>query len=328
MKINRSILAILLIAISINGYGQDEKYFSLFYGRTFYKPFVSEISSTLSNISIGGVRNTLPSGTINNTAFTEVHLGADIPILYSEKKSFRWALSIPVSMHMLWATFEETTAPIVNTDYRFGLSFTGITYLNNSFLKNISFKVTPIAHESTHIGDEITIYGFQNIANFYRVNVSYEYYELGITLNDPDTLSTNLLSVRLGLMGLINPTKGYYSFFENEIGDKPVFPSKRWAEYYIELNYYKNTGFLTSETWKPSISIELRNRVKYEYENEGKSDREWCINAFIGYDFVPKRTKVIKSVGHYFRFYSGLNPHGQFRNIYYRFIGYSIVLFY
>ena len=328
MKGSKIIIVFLLLFISITGFSQDKDYFSLFYGRTFYKPFVCEISSTLSNISVGAVKNTLPNGMSNNTAFTEVHLGADIPILYGEQNKFNWALSIPVSMHMLWATFEETTAPIVNTDYRFGLSFTGITYLNHSFLKNISFKVTPIAHESTHIGDELAIYGFQNIADFYRVNVSYEYYELGITFNDPDTITSNLLSVRIGLMGLINPTKGYYSFFENEIGDKQVYPSKRWAEYYIELNYSKTTGFLTSKTWHPSISVELRNRVRYEYENEDKSAREWCINAFIGYDYVPKRTKVIKSVGNYFRFYSGINPHGQLRNMDYRFIGYSIILFY
>ena len=129
-------------------------------------------------------------------------------------------------------------------------------------------------------------------------------------------------------MGLINPTKGYYSFSDNEIGDKDVYPSKRWAEYYINLNYSKTTGFLTSKTWHPSISIELRNRVRYEYENEGKSDREWCVNAFIGYDYVPKNAKGIKSVGNYFRYYYGINPHGQLRNMDYSFMGYSIVLFY
>lgn len=328
MKTQKYIIGCLLFFITITGYGQSEKYFSLFSGRSFYKPFVSEISSTLSNVSVGAVRNRFPNGKENKTAFTEVHLGADIPILYGEGKSINWAVSIPVSMHMLWATFEETTAPIVNNDYRFGISFTGITYLKNSFIKNISFKVTPIAHESTHIGDEITIYGFQNIDDFFRVNVSYEYYELGITINDPDTLTGNLLSVRFGLMGLINPTKGYYSFFENEIGDKTVYPSKRWTEYYINLNYNKTTGFLASKTWHPAISVELRNRVRYEYENEGKADREWCINAFIGYNYVPKRAKGIKSVGHFFRYYNGLNPHGQFRNMYYRFMGYSIVVYY
>ena len=259
MSVLKKIILLLLLLIAINGYSQNEKYFSIFEGRTFYKPFVSEISSTLSNVSIGAIYNKTPSGKELNTVMTEVHLGADIPLLYGKNKSFTWAASLPVSMHMLWATFEPLTAPIVNTDYRFGLSFTGIAYLDNSSIKNISFKVTPFAHESTHIGDEITIYGFQNNPNFYRVNVSYEYYELGLTLNDPDTLTGNLFSIRVGLMGLINPTKGYYSFSDNEIGDKDVYPSKRWAEYYINLNYSKTTGFLTSKTWHPSISIELRN---------------------------------------------------------------------
>jgi hypothetical protein len=177
------------------------------------------------------------------------------------------------------------------------------------------------------LGDELTIYGLQNYDKFYRVNVSYEYYELGITLNDIDTIKDNNLSVRFGFMGLINPKKGYYSFFKNEIGNKQVYPSKRWAEYYFELEYTKTKGFLATETWHPSISVEFRNRVRYEYEKEEKSERVWCINAFIGYEYTPKRSRI-RSVGNYFRYYNGLNPHGQFRNMDYKFVGYSIVLFY
>jgi hypothetical protein len=101
--------------------------------------------------------------------------------------------------------------------------------MNNVYVKNISFKLTPFAHESTHLGDELTIYGSQNIEQFYRVNVSYEYYELGLTINDPDTLSGNILSLKFGFMGFINHTKGYYSFAENEIGDRTFYPSQRWA---------------------------------------------------------------------------------------------------
>jgi len=327
MKFLRHFLLVILITFSLVSLAQSDNTFSPFTNRGFYKPFVSEISSTINKVSVGGAKNTLPNGEISNTKFTEIHLGVDIPILYGEKPKFKWAVSAPVSLHVLWAPFEDITAPIVNNDYRFGLSFTGLTYLNNSLIKNISFKITPFAHESTHIGDELTIYGFQNIDDFYRVNVSYEYYELGITLNDPDTLSGNLLSFRMGLMGLINPTKGYYSFSDNEIGDKTFYPSKRWAEFYFQLNYKKTEGFLTSKTWHPSLSIEARNRVKYEYEREDKSDRVWCINAFIGYDVTPKNTNNIKTVGHYLRFYTGINPHGQLRNFDYRFIGYSIVAY-
>jgi len=320
------LLALLLVVSYIAVFSQEKKNFSLFEQRTFYKPFVSEISSTLTNVSIGGVKNSI-AGKYGETVFSEIHLGADIPLMYNENK-FRWGVSIPISLHVLWATFGKVTAPIVNNDYRFGLSFTGISYINNKYIKNISFKVTPFAHESTHLGDELTIYGFQNINNFYRVNVSYEYYELGITLNDIDTIKDNNLSVRVGFMGLINPKKGYYSFFDNEIGDKDVYPSKRWAEYYMELEYTKTKGFLTTKSWHPSISVELRNRVKYEYEKQGKADRVWCINAFVGYEYTPRRMKGVRSVGHYFRYYDGLNPHGQFRNMYYRFVGYSIILFY
>jgi len=327
MKKLKNTLSILFLVSTIMTFAQTKDHFSLFTNRSFYKPFVSEISSTLSNVSIGSAKNTSPAKELNTT-FTEIHLGADFPLLYGEGESFGWAVFLPVSFHMLWAPFEETTAPIINNDYRFGLSFAGIKYFNGSLIKNLSFKITPFAHESTHLGDEISIFGVQNLENFYRVNVSYEYYELGITINDPDTLTGNLFSVRLGLMGLINPTKGYYGFFENEIGDKPVYPSKRWAEFYVNLNYNKNSGFLTTKSWKPSISLEIRNRVKYEYEKEEKADREWCINAFIGYNYIPRKTKGVKSVGHYFRYYDGINPHGQFRNIYYRFIGYSLVLFY
>ncbi len=237
-------------------------------------------------------------------------------------------MSFPVSIHMVWAPFEKTTSPIINNDYRFGLSFTGISYLNNPYIKNISYKVTPFAHESTHLGDEITMYGEQNIDNFYRVNVSYEYYELGLTLNDPDTLQGNLLSCKFGFMGLIRPNVGYYKYFENEIlADTAFYPSQRWAEFYLELNYRKTEGFMASKTWNPSISFELRNRVKYEYSNPNKSPRVLCYNAYLGYDYVPKKAGAIKSVGNYLRFYSGLNPHGQFRNGYYNFIGYSVVAF-
>jgi hypothetical protein len=320
------LLVILLLAVKQGFSQKEDNYFSLFQQRTFYKPFASEISSTLSKISTGGTKSTLQNGDKIYSALTEIHLGVDLPLLYNKNNFFTWQFFMPVSIHVLWSTFEETTAPIVNNDYRFAFAFAGIKYFdNNNFIKNISLKITPLAHESTHLGDEVSIYGLQYIDSFYRVNVSYEYYELGLVINDPDTIKGNLLSFKFGFMGLINHNKGYYSLFEDEIGDRTFFKSDRWAEYYIEVNYKKATGFLTTKTWHPEISVEFRNRVRYQYEKPGKEDRVWCINAFIGYKFVPKHAKGIESVGNYFRYYNGINPYGQFRNIDYRFLGYSIV---
>ncbi len=314
---------ILALVVANIAFAQVEAFTS----RAFYKPFVSEISSTLNQVHIGSTQNNFPTGAKLNSNLMEVHLGTDIPVLYGQNSQFNWALSAPVSLHVLWAAFEETTAPIVNNDYRFGMSFTGIKYLNKGFVQNIAVKITPFAHESTHLGDELTIFGTQHPDQFYRINVSYEYYELGLCLNDPDTLSGNVLSVKAGFMGLLNPQKGYYSSFENETYQQTIHSSRRWCEYYLQVNYVKTQGLLTTATWHPELSIEARNRVKYNYQSTDLEDRVWCINAYAGYSYRPKNKKVLKSVGHYFRYYNGINPHGQFRNGNYTFAGYAIVAF-
>ena len=66
----------------------------------------------------------------------------------------------------------------------------------------------------------------------------------------------------------------------------------------------------------------------YAYETQGKEDRVWCYNAYLGYDYTPRNSKNIKSVGHYLRYYNGVTPHGQFRNTKSQFIGYTIVAYY
>lgn len=127
-------------------------------------------------------------------------------------------------------------------------------------------------------------------------------------------------------MSLLNPDKGYYTFTEDEIGGKTFYGSERFMEFYFQVNYRRTQGFLANEKWNPNLSIEARNRVRYDYEQSAKEDRVWCINAFIGYDFVPKN-KNAKTVGHYIRYYNGINPYGQFRNAKYQFIGYSFAVY-
>lgn len=329
MKHLKLITILTLLSFSTFTFAQKEKNSSAFTNRQFYKPFVSEISSTLNNLSIGKTySNGLDGVDYKKAIVNEVHLGMDLPILYVEKSNFDWAISFPVSIHMVWAPFEENTSPIINNDYRFGLSFTGSTQLDNEYIKNLSFKITPFAHESTHLGDEITIFGVQNDEDFFRVNVSYEYYELGLTLNDPELLDENTLSCRVGFMGLLRPKVGYYTLFDHEIGNNTLYTSQRWAEYYLQLNYKKTTGFLTNDRWRPNLSIEFRNRIKYDYMVDAKEDRVWCINAYVGYDYVPKKANTIKTVGHYIRHYNGINPHGQLRNGMSHFVAYSAVVYF
>ena len=327
MKYLKLLIPFFILSSLSDVFSQSDSNFFVFTSRDFNKPFVSEISSTLNNLSFGIVESTKISGRdVKKLTVNEIHLGIDLPLIYSNKNKLTWALSIPISTHMVWYPLEETTSPIINTDYRFGLSCTGHIKFGNPYIKNISFEIKPFAHESTHLGDELTISGFLDDTSFYRVNISYEYYEISLTLNDPEVLNENALSLRFGFIGLINPQKGYYTLSENEIGDNTLYPSKRWGEIYIDLNYKKVNGFLTSKHWKPNISLELRNRVKYNYGNTEKENRIWCVNTYAGYCYTPKKIDAIESIGHYIRYYNGLNPHGQFRNGTCYFIGYSIII--
>lgn len=329
MKYFKLIISLFFLFLYNNAFCQRDSNLYMFTGRDFNKPFVSEISSTLNNLSFGLVESTKISGKdVKRLTVNEVHLGIDIPLVYSNKNRLKWALSIPISNHMVWYPLEETTSPIINNDYRFGISYTGHIKFENPYIKNISFEVKPFAHESTHLGDEFTISGFQDDSSFYRVNITYEYYELSLTLNDPEVLSENALALRFGFLGLINPQKGYYTLFENEIGDNSLYPSRRWGEIYFDVNYKKVNGFLTSKYWQPNISVELRNRIKYNYPNTGKENRVWCANVYLGYCYTPEKKNTIESIGHYVRYYNGVNPHGQFRNGTCYFIGYSLIVKY
>ena len=317
----------IFLFFSTNAYSHAKKGIHFFTSRDFNKPFISEISSTLNKICFGNVKSTKISGEgVKTFSINEIHLGIDVPLIFSNKSKLKWAISMPVSSHMTWYPLEEETSPILNNDYRFGFSFTGHLAIQNRYIKNLSFLIKPFAHESSHLGDEFTIMGFQEDSSFYRVNITYEYYELSLTLNDPEMLDENVLSMRLGFMGLINPKNGYYTLFKNEIGNNTLYPSNHSGEFYVDFNYKKVNGLFTSKLWKPNISVELRNRIKYDYRNTDNEERIWCTNIFAGYDYIPEFANTVKSIGHYIRYYNGVAPYGQFRIGTCYFIGYSMVI--
>ena len=107
--------------------------------------------------------------------------------------------------------FEEKTAPVINTDYWFGTEIKIIKRLpENRYIKNIGFNMLPLFHESTHLGDEFSLHGYYEIPDFKRVNISYEAWKFSVILNDPDTLSGNVLSVKAGIQNHWTIKDGYY----------------------------------------------------------------------------------------------------------------------
>ncbi len=83
-------------------------------------------------------------------------------------------------------------------------------------------------------------------------------------------------------------------------------------------------GVLCSQRWMQEISVEAKNRVKFSYSTDIPEDRLWSVNLYLGYRHLLKNQK--SSLGFYVRYYYGINPYGQMRNIAdFQSIGYSIV---
>lgn len=293
------------------------------------KPFLSEIRSTAIKAELAWINKLDDNYYVSDYSgrpFMEVHLGTELPLYYlvNKKNNFKFSASGYLGNILLIDMFEELTAPVINTDYFFGLKTSAIKYIDHPFVRNVGLKLVPVFHESTHLGDEFSIHGFHDLPAFRRVNVSYEAWEFAAVLNDPDTIRSNLLSVKLGFQGLWNWTKGYYSTDSLETKGQQVPPSKKNYEYYLQMNLQRTSGFLCSEKWMNVLSVEAGNRLRFSYDEVASENRSWNINLYFGWKYLAHKSG--RNLGFFFRYYAGIIPNGQFRNTGgYRYAALSIV---
>lgn len=307
------------------------------------KPLVSEIHSTLTKIELGFSKEYSEFDLLESTSrfdrpIVEMHLGMDAPLYATTwadaqgRPRWGFAAVLPLSVHVLEDMWGPLTAPVINTDYRFGgPKFMAIRRFDdaasNRFLKNISLTWLPIFHECTHLGDEITIYRKDENLPITRINVSYEYTELQLTLNDPDGARETRHTLRLGgLFRLSDRGLGWFSVREDAELTVPlsIAPSDHRFEWYGAYQLQRTDGWLASSRIVNVVSFEARNRVRYGYPLFKKSDAgwdsidvkeemRWTFNLYVGWKFYP-RSAGKQSVGLYFHGYRGLNPYGQLRN--------------
>lgn len=342
-KTMRSSLTIAMLFIFTFAYSQDSI-------RTFWdgitqkspysKPFQSEMHSTMNKIEWGYNKSYSEFDLLEQKStfvrpMVEVHLGFEVPIVaygYGTKASTsKWGfgMRLPVSVHVLEDMWGPETAPVIDTDYRFGgPRVVGIRHVSDDgFVKNISFSWQTLLHECTHLGDEIAIYRMNENFPIKRINVSYEFTEFQLTLNDPEMIKDNNHAFRLGyIYRLSNRGLGWFSVREG-IETNPgvvIAPSAYRAEYYAEYQMQRTKGFLASKRCVNVLSFDARERLHYGYpiyqltdgvmtEKVMKENRELCLNLYLGYKFYPKVNDG-QSVGLFFHAYKGLNPYGQLRN--------------
>ncbi len=311
-----------------NIYSQD---MVLFKNVAYGKPFISELRSPIIKLEGGFLNQISPiyyNKNVNSRMFIESRFGYELNILSIKTCNFRTSFSFPGGLTVLTDLFEEKTAPVINTDYWFGTQFKCIIKLkeNKRLLRNIALNFQPIFHESTHLGDEFVLHGYQTVSNFKRINVSYEAYALHITLNDPDTALDNMLSLKAGITGVWSKQAGYYFTDSIEVKGMEVRKNNPKPEFSFLINYQRTDGILCSKNIMNIISLEVSNRQKFSYDKNVPETRVFSLNSYIGWKFKVS-DMPFSNIGLFLRYYYGLNPHGQFRdNENFRFTSLSVAL--
>ncbi|MFK5854593.1 MAG: hypothetical protein QM503_00590, partial [Bacteroidota bacterium] len=289
------LILMALVTLNISSIAQNDttKFTDGFLRKfNFSRPFVAEVHSTINKIEVGYHRDFGPYNLSDKFAMykrpmVEIHLGFDIPLysfdignLNNNTPKWSFGLSLPVSIHVLEDMWEPITAAVIDVDYRFGSPrLSAITFFEDvGFYKNLSFSWLPIFHECTHLGDELVLAIDAKDYPLRRVNVSYEYTEFQITLNDPNgTMKTNH-AFRIGARYRISD-RGYGWFgVESFAVDTTIVEfehSTHRFEWSVEYQLQRSHGFLAGKRIMNIFSLDVSSRVKFGIPVYQKVNDEW-----------------------------------------------------
>lgn len=295
------------------------------------KPFLSEIRNTAFKTETGFLNKLDGYYFVPDFAqrpFIETNLGVVVPFVsyHNYSKKIKIVSSGYVGNNVLVDLFGPPTAAVINTDYFMGIRTGLLKYTNHQNIKNFGISLIPVFHESTHLGDEYSIHGYQKIPDFKRINITHESWELAFVLNDPDTIHSDLLSVKAGMQGLWNVSKGYYFIDSLEVKGAEVPNSNINLEYFFHVNWKRTNGLMCSDKWHNVLSFEVRNRSRLSYDINIPEQRTWNYNIYFGW--LYNNAKSFRKPGIFFRYYNGIIPHGQLRNTDgFHFFGVSLVYY-
>lgn len=309
-------VAVALVAMVPSGAaGQPTLDFWTFKDLPYYEPLTAEPRAARMELTIPAWAKEFPHSGERGTRFAwQITLGRELPILgvRSEKLDGRvgegeWGLGLwtPVSFHMI-EDFKDESAPIVDTDYRFGTMVKFQYGIREDLWLGVKF--VPWAHESTHLGDEYTIIA-QRTGGFERINPSFEYYEYGISLEKVFGADRLQLIARHGGINLWGED-GYYS--DHRLGEdtRTLTPSER--------NYEPSFGLEVRgrPIWSRHLfaSVDARHKLVYAFHRAPgeKEEKQWSMKVAAGLATPEGKAGIpLKQV--YLHYYRGVNPYGQLR---------------
>jgi hypothetical protein len=138
------------------------------------------------------------------------------------------------------------------------------------------------------------------------------YSELVFTISDPDNTPRLNHSFKMGLMLLHDFETGWYTMRSEEGDTNLIEPSKLPCEFYFQYQFQTNTS---SRGFQGIASAELRFQERYRYPlPDSGSGFSPALNLYAGLRYSrPDSKNYFSKIGIAFRYYVGINPHGQFR---------------
>lgn len=282
----------------------------------YYEPLLGEPRPARTMLLIPAWSEEFPHSVEKGSRFAwQISLGDELPIVTVSNQTAdgplingRWGLGlwIPISFHVI-EDFKDVSNPIVDTDYRFGfmLKF-------QKAYERIRFGVrfVPWNHESTHLGDEYTIFASES-RDFERINVSYENWEYGISVEGEELFSDgDSWKLRTGGRKPWGED-GYYSDHLLGSEEKTLTPSSANFEPSLGLEY-RFSEWRGRQTY---VSVDARYQTVYTYHQapENPEERQWSSNWQIG-RAVSEGTRGVPLKQYFVQAYWGVNPYGQLRS--------------
>ena len=313
--------------------------------RAYFKPLRSEPRAAQTTATLGTATSVRFLEHQPSMVMWDIDVGSELPLYGGEHRcrgddqpdeptgtgghtgpgTWGFGLWFPIDFHMM-ESLDDPSAPILNTDYRFGLMLKGEYNLGQAGGGRFLSLRLRAGHESTHLGDEYSIRSArEHPAEFERINVSYEYLDGAIGFNGMTSYGN--YGSHLGVIHTAKPWhRSYYGV--TEVGDytvspiQPVTPTTREYEPYLgaelerdklDWNGFKQVpGLRWLQRWGGYVSVDTRSKTIYDYHKSSgttSDDTQWSTNAVFGIYPHNGGTVAIQA-----RAYYGVNPHGQFRS--------------
>lgn len=198
-----------------------------FEGRKYYEPLTAGVrEAQISALALAkATRMDFMVRQDSPRQVWDIDVGAELPVIGWESEDsiqgrvpageWGFGLWIPIDFHMI-EDFVDNSAPIINTDYRFGV----MAKLQHGWNQGewVALRVF-VGHESTHLGDEFSIVGKRTFPReFERINVSWEYIDVGVLYEREAS------SFRIGATSTLPFGDSYYQTGPGTITESAVGP--------------------------------------------------------------------------------------------------------